>query len=200
MEPQPEKRHIAIFASGNGTNAENITAYFNNKNNQACEVALIVCNKPDAMVLQRAKKLGVPSKVISKAQINDQETMLELLEGYSIDLIVLAGFLLMIPPFLLEHYRDRIINIHPSLLPKYGGKGMFGHHVHEAVVAAHEKETGITVHIVDERCDEGRIIFQASTPLSASDTPDDVERKVHSLEREHFPRVIEQTLASLPNR
>ena len=122
---------------------------------------------------------------------------LPLLDRHAIDMIVLAGFLLMMPVFIIERYHEKIINIHPSLLPKYGGKGMYGHHVHAAVVAAGETETGITVHFVSERCDEGNIIFQTNVPVAATDTPEDVERKVHSLEREHFPRIIDEILSNI---
>ena len=159
MEKQGNKKRIAIFASGNGTNAENIIRYFND-NERSCggEVALIGCNRPDAMVLQRADRFGVPSAVMTKTELNDPDTILPLLDRHAIDMIVLAGFLLMMPVFIIERYQEKIINIHPSLLPKYGGKGMYGHHVHAAVVAAGETETGITVHFVSERCDEGNII------------------------------------------
>lgn len=186
-------KRIAIFASGNGSNAENVINYF-----QQCrcggEVALVVCNKPDAAVLDRAARLGVDARVMPRADINDVDKMTALLDEYGIDVIVLAGFLLMVPSFLIERYRHRIVNIHPSLLPKYGGKGMYGRHIHEAVVAAGEKETGITVHFVSEGCDEGEVIFQASVPVAENDTPADVEAKIHELERLHFPRVIREAL------
>jgi len=198
MEKQGNKKRIAIFASGNGTNAENIIRYFND-NERSCggEVALIVCNRPDAMVLQRADRFGVPSAVMTKTELNDPDTILPLLDRHAIDMIVLAGFLLMMPVFIIERYQEKIINIHPSLLPKYGGKGMYGHHVHAAVGAAGGTETGITVHFVSERCDEGNIIFQTNVPVAATDTPEDVERKVHSLEREHFPRIIDEILSNI---
>lgn len=182
-------KKIAIFASGSGTNAENIIRYFQGADRGA-EVVLVVSNRPDAMVLRRSRDLGVDAVVLSRDEIRDGVRLLETLAEYSVDFIVLAGFLLMLPPALTERYRDRIVNIHPSLLPKYGGKGMYGRHVHEAVVAAHESETGITIHLVNERYDEGRILFQAVTPVCAGDTPADVEAKVHALEWEHYPRVI----------
>lgn len=185
-------KRIAIFASGNGSNAENIIRHF-----QAAprggEVALVVCNKAEAGVIGRASRLNVPVEVLTGAEIRDPERILPVLERYAVDVIVLAGFLLMIPSFLIERYHERIVNIHPSLLPKFGGKGMYGRHVHEAVVAAAEKETGITVHFVGDRCDEGRVIFQAKVAVTEVDTPETVERKIHQLEREHFPRVIEET-------
>lgn len=185
-------KRIAIFASGNGSNAENIIRYFQQQPRGA-EVALVVCNRAEAGVLHRAEALGVEAVVMPKVSINDEAAMTTLLESRGIDLIVLAGFLLMVPPFLIARYPDRIVNIHPSLLPKYGGKGMYGRHIHEAVVAAGEKETGITIHFVSDVCDEGRIIFQASVPVEPTDTPAEVEFKIHALEREHFPRVIAET-------
>lgn len=189
---------IAIFASGNGSNAENIINFC--KSNPGCgmEVALIVCNRPNAGVIERAQRLNVPLILLTKAEINDPEIMLGVLEEYSVDAIVLAGFLLMIPDFLLNRYPKRIINIHPSLLPKFGGKGMYGHHVHEAVVAAREKETGITIHHVSDICDDGEIIFQAKVPVLPGMTPEDVESSIHVLEQKHYPRVIAETLARNP--
>lgn len=182
-----------MFASGNGTNAENVITYFREAD-CGVEVALVVCNRAQAGVLERAERLGVPARVLSRDQINAAETMLPLLDSYGVDTVVLAGFLLMVPAFLVERYRDRIVNIHPSLLPKFGGKGMYGRHVHEAVVAAGERETGITIHYVSEKCDEGQIIFQASTEVAPTDTAADVERKIHALERENYARVIHRTL------
>lgn len=184
-------KRIAIFASGNGSNAENIIRYFKEKE-RAAEVCLVVCNRKEAGVYERCQRLGIDILHVPKAEINSIEKMLPILENYSIDYIVLAGFMLMIPEFLLERFPRCIVNIHPSLLPKYGGKGMHGHHVHEAVVAACEKESGITIHYVNEFCDEGEIIFQASVPVLKSDTPEDVENKIHDLEKKHFPRVIEE--------
>lgn len=189
----PPSRKIAVFASGAGTNAENIISYFQNRHN-GVEVALVVTNRSDAGVIERAGRLGVPVRVISKEELNDREMMAVLLSEYDIELVVLAGFLLMVPRFLIERYRDRMVNIHPSLLPKFGGKGMYGRRVHEAVVAAGERETGMTVHIVTEQYDDGRILFQASVPVSPSDTPRDVDRKVRALELAHFPGVIERLL------
>lgn len=186
-------KRIAIFASGNGSNAENIIRYFR-KNHRNAEVGLVVCNKPDAMVLERASKLGVNTAVMTRADINDPVKMLKLMDEYEIDSIALAGFLLMVPSFLIDRYKGRIVNIHPSLLPKYGGKGMYGKHIHESVVAAGEKETGITVHFVSEDCDGGDIIFQKSIPVEAADTPADVEEKIHALEKEHYPRIIAETI------
>lgn len=186
-------KKIAIFASGNGSNAENIIRYFQ-EHDYGAMVALIVCNRPGAAVIRRAMCLGVDVKVLTRGDINNPDEMLGLMEEYGIDIVVLAGFLLMVPQFLIERYRGRIVNIHPSLLPKYGGKGMYGRRIHEAVVAAGEKETGITVHHVSEECDGGSIIFQISVPIAESDDVDDVEAKIHFLEKEYFPRVIQEKI------
>ena len=180
-------KRIALFASGSGSNAENIIRYFSNSTE--LEFPVIISNRPDAPVHERAKKLMIPSYVFKKSDFESGK-VLEFLRENSIDFLVLAGFLLKIPENLLQAYPDRIINIHPALLPKFGGQGMYGSHVHEAVVAAGEKESGITIHYVNENYDEGRIIFQARCPVFPSDTPDEVAEKVHALEYEHFPRVI----------
>lgn len=190
-------KHIAIFASGNGSNAENIIRYFNSRN-LGWEVAVVVCNRPDALVLKRAEALGVPAVVMPKAVFGNRDELLAVMDRYSVDAVVLAGFLLMIPTFLIARYPERIINIHPSLLPKYGGKGMYGRHVHEAVVAAGERESGITIHLVNEECDGGKILFRAATEVSPDDTPADVEAKIHSLERRYYPAVIAATLGERP--
>ena len=187
--------NVAIFVSGSGTNCENIIRYF--KDSEQVKIRLVVSNKADAYALVRAQNQGVPTAVISKQDFNDREKMTSLLEEYDIQFIVLAGFLLIVPNFLIEAYDRRIINIHPALLPKYGGKGMYGHHVHEAVKAAGETETGMTIHYVSNVCDGGEIIAQFRTPLSPDDTPDDIAHKEHLLEMEHFPRVIEQIIDSL---
>ncbi len=189
-------KRIAIFASGNGSNAENIINYFREKGEDT-EVSLVVCNRREAGVYERANRLGVPILHIPKSEINNEIKMLEVLKEYEIDFIVLAGFMLMVPDFLLEAYPRKIINIHPSLLPKYGGKGMHGHNVHEAVVAAGEKESGITIHYVNEFCDEGEIIFQAKTDVLPEDSADDVETKIHALEKKHFPSVIDKVVQTL---
>lgn len=186
-----KKKRIAIFASGNGTNAENIIRYFQAEENSAdAEIVLVVSNKADAKVISRAEALGVPAIHVPRNDFNNEEFMSALLKENDIDFIVLAGFLLMIPDFMIKLYPEKIINIHPSLLPKFGGKGMYGDHVHKAVVAAGEKESGITIHLVNEQCDGGRIVFQAVVPVEPTDTPEDVASKVHALEYAHFPRVI----------
>jgi len=185
--------NLAIFASGNGSNAENIIRYFRNHRECGIDVALVICNRPEARVLERASALSVPTRTILARDFRDKDTVLAVLEEFHIDAIVLAGFLLMVPDFILERYPERILNIHPSLLPKYGGKGMYGHHVHEAVIAAGEKETGITIHLVTDKCDEGASLFQARINIAADDTPQTIETKIHQLEQHHFPRVIAET-------
>jgi phosphoribosylglycinamide formyltransferase-1 len=182
--------NIAIFVSGSGTNCENIIRYF--QGSERYKMSLVVSNRDDAYALERAKRLGVPSTVVPKAELNTPEVILPLLQDNKIDFIVLAGFLPMVPDYLIDEYPRRIVNIHPALLPKHGGKGMWGHHVHEAVKAAGDTETGITIHYVTPVCDGGEIIAQFSTPLSPEDTPDTIAEKVHLLEMAHFPEVLEQ--------
>ena len=184
--------NMAIFVSGGGTNCENIIKYF--EGSDVARAALVISNKANAGAVEKAERLGVPVKVVPKAALNDPDVILPLLKDYSIDFIVLAGFLLVIPGFLIDEYDHRMINLHPALLPKYGGIGMYGHHVHEAVKAAGETETGMTVHWVTREVDGGDIIAQFSTPISPKDTPDDIAAKEHVLEMEHFPRVIENLL------
>ena len=184
--------NIAIFASGSGTNCENLIRYF--EHSDSIRIALVVSNKADAYALVRASNRGVPTTILPKAELNTQEITLPLLRKYNIQFIVLAGFLPLIPDFLVEAYPRCIVNIHPSLLPKYGGKGMWGHHVHEAVKAAGDAETGMTVHYVSNVCDGGEIIAQFRTPLSPTDTVDDIAAKEHILEMEHFPKVVQQVV------
>jgi phosphoribosylglycinamide formyltransferase-1 len=185
--------NIAIFVSGNGTNCENIIRYF--KDNKNINVCLVISNRPDAYALVRAAKYDVPCKVLSKQEINDSDVIIPLLESFKINFIVLAGFMLIIPQFITEKYDCKIVNIHPSLLPKFGGKGMYGHHVHEAVKAAGEKETGITIHYVSNVCDGGEIIAQFKTAVSPEDTPETIEAKVHVLEQQYFPETIERLIS-----
>ena len=182
---------IVIFASGSGTNAENIIRYF--KATKTASVEAVFTNKADAQVIQRAEKYQVPSQVFSK---NDLETgkVLQEINLIQPDLIVLAGFLLKFPEAIVAAYPDKIINIHPALLPKYGGKGMYGMHVHQAVVENKESKTGITIHYVNENYDEGNIIFQKEVTVLVSDTPEVVAAKIHELEQDHFPAVIEKLI------
>ena len=169
--------NVAIFVSGSGTNCENLIKYF--KDSALVNTALVVSNKPDAYALVRAERLGVPTAVTPKEDLNNPEVMMPLLEKYDIGFIVLAGWLPLIPNFLIDAFPHKIINIHPALLPKYGGKGMWGHHVHEAVKAAGETETGVTVHWVTPVCDAGEIIAQFRVALSPEDTVDDIAEKEH---------------------
>ncbi len=187
-----KKVNIAIFVSGSGTNCENLIRYFEGSDRVNC--ALVVSNKADALALERAARLGVPTAVTPKAQLNDPQVMLPLLREHAIDFIVLAGFLPLVPDFLIDAFPRRIVNLHPALLPKYGGKGMWGHHVHEAVKAAGETETGMTVHWVTPVCDGGEIIAQYRCELSPDDTVDDIAEKEHQLEMAHFPQVVERVL------
>ena len=187
-----EKINIAIFVSGNGSNCENLIKYFTPSERYRC--ALVVSNKPEAYALTRAERLGVPTAVTPKLQMNDEAVMMPLLRQYDIQFIVLAGFLPLIPNFLIDAFPRRIVNIHPALLPKFGGKGMWGHHVHEAVKAAGETETGMTVHWVTPVCDSGEIIAQYKVALSPDDTTDDIAEKEHQLEMAYFPKVVEQVL------
>lgn len=185
-------KNIAIFASGNGTNCENIIRHFSGS--PETRVALVVTNNAEAKVIERAKKFGVAVEVLSRQEINNSETLLHLLEQHGVTFIVLAGFMLFIPSFLIDAFPERIVNIHPSLLPKYGGKGMYGMHVHEAVKAAGETETGITIHFVNNRYDEGKHIAQFKTSISPADSAEEIAAKVHALEYEHYPAVIEKLI------
>lgn len=184
--------NIAIFVSGGGTNCENLIRYFRDSDFVKC--ALVVSNKPDAYALVRAERLGVPTAVLTRQQLNSPDETMPLLQEYGIDFIVLAGFLPLVPDYLIDAFPRRIVNLHPALLPKFGGKGMWGHHVHEAVKAAGETETGMTVHYVTPVCDGGEIIAQFRTSLSPDDTVDDIAEKEHQLEMAHFPLVVEQVL------
>lgn len=186
------QKRLAIFASGSGSNAEKIAEYF--KNHPNIEISLILSNNPQAGVIARARKFQIPVVLFDKKMFYDTNRVIELLQNQYIDLVVLAGFMMLIPEAMVQAFPNKIINIHPALLPKYGGKGMYGHFVHEAVVAAQESESGITIHYVNEHYDEGTIIFQASCPVSPTDTPEDVAKKVQVLEHQHFPEVVEQVL------
>lgn len=187
-----ERINIAIFVSGSGTNCENLIKYFSSSERYRC--ALVVSNKAEAPALERAERLGVATAVTPKPQLNDADVMMPLLRQYDIQFIVLAGFLPLIPDFLIDAFPRRIINIHPALLPKYGGKGMWGHHVHEAVKAAGETETGMTVHYVTPVCDSGEMIAQYKVALSPDDTADDIAAKEHQLEMKYYPLVVEKVL------
>ena len=183
-------KNLAIFASGEGTNAENIIRYF--ENSGTAKVTLLVYNRKEAGVRLRAERLGVRTEYIPKSMFGDSEKVLATLREANTDIIVLAGFLLFVPEYLLETYHNRIIDIHPSLLPLHGGKGMHGIHVHEDVLACGDKETGITVHVADAQLDHGCVLFQAKCPVERGDTPEDVAARVHKLEYAYFPEVIER--------
>ncbi len=187
---------LAILASGNGTNAQQISEYF--AGNPEVNVNVVIYNKKDAYVATRAENLGIEARYFNRHSFYETDEVLSYLKSREIDYVILAGFLLLVPENLLAAFPNRIINIHPALLPKYGGKGMYGHYVHEAVVANHEKETGITIHIVDHRYDCGTTLFQARCEVLPTDTADDVAAKIHLLEKEYFPRVIEAVVLSKP--
>lgn len=185
-------KHIVIFASGSGTNAENIIEFFHNRDNAS--VIQVLTNNPYAKVLDRCKKLNVSALSFNRVAFSKSDDVLNILKASKPDLIVLAGFLWKIPEFIINEFPNKIINIHPALLPKHGGKGMYGMHVHEAVVNNKERETGITIHYVNKNYDEGATIFQAKCNIEASDSAEDVAAKIHLLEMEHFPKVVESLL------
>ena len=186
-----KKIRLAVFVSGCGTNLENIINYFSA--DEQVEVSMVVSNKADAYALQRAKNHDIPNAVISRKQFaEDEATVMAAVKDC--DFIILAGFLVKVPDYLIDAYPKRIINIHPALLPKYGGKGMYGHHIHEAVKAAGEKETGITIHFVNNELDAGEHIAQFKVTLSDEDTADTIAAKIHELEQAHFPKVIESVI------
>ena len=185
-------KRIVILASGSGSNAENIIVHF--QNNPNVEVAAVLTNKRDAKVLDRCERLQIPAFHFNRKAFTGSDAVLKLIQSLNPSLIVLAGFLWKIPTKMVQAFPSNIINIHPALLPKYGGKGMYGNHVHQAVKDSNEPETGITIHYVNENYDEGAIIFQAKTLVKPADSVEDIAQKVHSLEYEHFPKVIEKLL------
>ena len=188
-------KNIAIFASGSGSNAEAIIQYFANKSDAG--VSLIISNKPTAYVLERAKFHDIPSIVINRESFYNDREIINVLNEYDIDLLVLAGFLWLVPEYLIDIYPDKIMNIHPALLPKYGGKGMYGKNVHKAVKENREEMSGITIHYVNKQYDEGKHLFQASVRLSENDSADDIAAKVLKLEHKYYPRVIDYILTGL---
>jgi len=185
---------VAIFASGAGSNAKKIIEYFSH--NEQVKISLVVCNKPGAGVLAIAEQAGIPSLLIEKDPFFRGDAYTGELKKRGIDFIVLAGFLWKIPDLLIKAYPNKIVNIHPALLPKYGGKGMYGSFVHAAVISNKDEESGITIHFVDEQYDHGDVIFQARCKVDPSDTPDSLAQKIHQLEHQHFPRVIGEVLQS----
>lgn len=188
-------KRIVIFASGSGTNAENLIQFFHNRDTGS--VIQVLTNNPHAKVLDRAKNHNVSALSFNRIAFSKSDDVLNILKASQPDLIVLAGFLWKFPEFILKEFPDKVINIHPALLPKYGGKGMFGRFVHEAVIAHKETETGITIHYVNEQYDEGAFIFQAKCTVASNDTAEDVAAKIHELEMEHFPKVVEELLSKL---
>ena len=187
------KKRIAIFCSGSGSNAQKIMEYFAPPHPNA-EIVLLLSNKPEAFALERARAMGVPTFVFGRADFYQSRKVIEKLQAEAIDLVVLAGFLWLVPTSLIEAFENRIINIHPALLPKFGGKGMYGHHVHEAVKAAGEKFSGMTIHLVNQEYDSGQVLFQAECSIADSDTPPNIAAKVLALEHQHFALTIERYL------
>ena len=185
----PKTTQIAVFASGEGTNAENLFRYF--QNHPTIKITLLVCNNPKAGVIARVENAGIPVEIIDREQWKNAESIISILKGYKIDYIVLAGFLWLIPEALVNAYPNKIINIHPSLLPKFGGKGMYGMKVHQAVKQAGEGFTGITIHFIDNEYDKGKVIFQEKVEISPNDTPDDISAKVRGLELKYLPEIVE---------
>ncbi len=187
---------LAVFASGEGTNAENLIRYF--ENHSGARVVLVVSDKENARVIAKAKRLHVPVHVLSSDEVCSGKRLMEALKQSGINMIVLAGYLRKIPGDEIEHYPKKIINLHPALLPSFGGKGMYGMKVHEAVIRSGIKESGITIHYVNEHYDEGEIIFQKSIPVETNDTPDSLQKKIRALELKYFPEVIEKLITSSP--
>ena len=187
-----KKCSVAVFASGNGSNAENLFHYFSKS--KYINVTLLVCNKSDAPVVLKAKNLNIPVVLLSNEQIEQGDALLVELKKHDIEWIVLAGFLRKVPELVIQHFSNRIINIHPSLLPKFGGKGMYGMHVHRAISEAGEKVSGITIHLVNEEFDKGRILAQFQVELDAHEAPESIASKIHALEQEHFPNIVERTI------
>ncbi|MDO1502052.1 phosphoribosylglycinamide formyltransferase [Winogradskyella maritima] len=187
-------KRIVIFASGSGTNAENLIKFFHNSD--SASVVQVLTNNPYAKVLDRCKILTVSALSFNRQAFSKSDDVLNILKVTNPDLIILAGFLWKFPEFILKHFENKVINIHPALLPKYGGKGMYGMHVHNAVVENNEPETGITIHYVNEKYDEGAIIFQAKCKVLPTDSADDVAKKIHELEMKHFPKVVDDILNS----
>ena len=188
-------RNIAVLASGNGSNAENIIRYFKEKGTAA--VSLVLSNRREAFALERAHRLGVPAVYFPKEEWADGEAVLAALREYKVDFVVLAGFLVRVPSNILRAYPSRMVNIHPSLLPKFGGKGMYGDGVHRAVLASGETESGITIHYTNERYDEGAVICQHKCPVLPGDTVETLAARIHVLEYEYYPKVIEQMVLNL---
>lgn len=191
------KKNIAVFASGTGTNADNLISYFNKT--QTAKISLIVCNNPNAGVIKIADRNHISHMLIEKEKFFKGDGYVSELKKAQIDFIVLAGFLWKLPATLINAYRNKIVNIHPALLPKFGGKGMYGNFVHEAVLSAKEKESGITIHFVDEFYDNGKTIFQITCPVYENDTTETLAKRIHELEYKYFPKVIEEVIGMSTN-
>jgi len=181
--------NLAIFASGSGTNAENIIKYF--LDNPLIKVSCICTNRPDAYVIQRARNFDIDVLIFSRKDFHENEKVMEFLHSHETDWIILAGFLWLVPEYLISAFPGKILNIHPALLPKYGGKGMYGDNVHKAVIENGEKFSGITIHVIDNEYDRGKILFQATCPVMPDDSPETLANRIHKLEYEHYPKVIE---------
>jgi len=192
MTEDRESVHVAVFASGAGSNTQKIVDYFRNHN--SIKISLIVCNKPEAGVLHIADKENIPALLINREKFFNDDAYLDVLKKNKIDFIVLAGFLWKIPLLLIQAYPNKIINIHPALLPEHGGKNMYGNHVHEAVIASGSKESGITIHYVDEHYDNGDILFQAKCTVDENETPETLAQKIHLMEYENYPPIIEEVI------
>lgn len=188
-------KNIVLFASGSGTNVQNIAEFFSK--DATARVAAVFCNNPKAYVIQRCEKLGIPCILFNRSDFYKSERVLELVQAFEADVVVLAGFLWLIPENLIEAYPNRIINIHPALLPDFGGKGMYGMYVHEAVIAARKSESGITIHLVNKEYDKGKQLFKAQTPIAEDDTAESLAKKIHELEQKHFPMVIKDYIKEL---
>ncbi len=187
-------KNIVLFASGSGTNVQNIIDFFNK--DTGVHVAAVFCNNPKAFVIQRCQTAGVPCIIFNRDDFYTSRRVLELVKAFNADLVVLAGFLWLVPEYLVDEYPQRILNIHPALLPDFGGKGMYGMYVHEAVIAANKSVSGITIHVVDKMYDEGKTVFQAETNITKEDTAQSLANKIHELEQKHFPQVIKEYLVS----
>lgn len=195
MQAQLKKVNLAVFASGSGSNAEAIINHF--RQHEWVSVKVVITNNENAGVIDRAKRLKVPFEIITKSDFNHSKAVIKALDDYGIDWIVLAGWLLLVPEYIVTRFKNRIINIHPALLPKFGGKGMYGHHVHKAVKESNEKESGVTIHFVNERFDEGAVIAQYSVPINEADGATEIEEKVRALELLNYPSEIEKAVLSM---
>ncbi|MEZ5032520.1 MAG: phosphoribosylglycinamide formyltransferase [Saprospiraceae bacterium] len=195
MRTPSKVKTLALFASGTGSNVRCIHAHFSP--DPDVEIGILVCNRPDAAVVSFARDQNIPVRLMTREDLHDPSRLIADLQAAKVDLVILAGFLWKIPGEMVAVFPDRILNIHPALLPRYGGKGMYGKHVHEAVIAAGETESGITIHLVNDHYDEGTILFQARCPVHPGDTPEQLAERIHQLEHQHYPNIIEHYLSSI---